>query len=216
MKKIKERLERLDKKVFAGILIIVAAVFFFTGGLQTGYMPASESGNIISPGDFEVVNGTDVELVWSYTDGPFADSEYFGYTINMSINGGEFVSAFDGEVLNMSIDDVVYNVSTDGYEVGDVILVRIFFYMNVTTVANDGTEEITTITYWDDAVIYIVEPEVETTPTTTTAPPPPPPPPPPPGPGMEDIIFYGLIGGGVLIVSIALYGMMKKRKGKIL
>lgn len=214
MKSFKGKLERLDKKTFAGVLIILAAIFFFSGQLQAGYIPASESGNIISPGDFEVVNGTDVELIWSYTDGPFADSEYYGYTINTSINNGEFVSVFDGELLNMSLDDVIYTVHTDGYETGDTILVRIFFYTNVTTVANDGTEESTIVVYWDDAVIYIIEPETETTTTTTTTYRPPPPPP-PPGPGMEEIILYGLIGGGVLIVSIALYGTMRKRRVKL-
>ena len=203
--------ERLNRKSIAGILIILAAVFLFTGSLQAGYIPASESGNIISPGDSSVVNGTDVILTWSYTDGPFADSEYFGYTINMSLSGGEFVSVFDGEILNMSLDDVVYNVSTDDYVAGDSLLVRIFFYTNVTTVVDNETITETVI-YWDDAVIYIVEPEVETTTTTTTTTYRPPPPPPPVGPGMEEIILYGLIGGGVLIVSIALYGTMKKRR----
>jgi hypothetical protein len=211
-KSFKKGSERFDKKTFAGILIILAAIFFFSGQLQAGYIPASESGNIMSPGDFSVVNGTDVELIWSYTEGPFADSEYYGYTINMSLSGGEFVSVCDGEVLNMSLDDVIYTVHTDDYEASDVILIRIFFYTNVTTVANDGTEEITTIVYWDDAVIYIIEPEVETTTTTPPVIPRPPPTPPPTGPGMADIISYGLIGGGVLIVSIVLYGQMKKRK----
>jgi hypothetical protein len=211
-KSFKGRMGRFDKKTFAGILIILAAIFFFSGQLQVGYIPASESGNIMSPGDFSVVNGTDVELIWSYTDGPFADSEYHGYTINMSLSGGEFVSVFDGEMLNMSLDDVIYTVHTDEYEAGDVILVRIFFYTNVTTVANDGTEEINTIVYWDDVVIYIIEPEVETTTTTPPVIPRPPPTPTPTGPGMADIISYGLIGGGVLIVSIVLYGQMKKRK----
>jgi hypothetical protein len=212
------KMRRLNKQTIAGILVILAAVFFFTGGLQAGYIPASESGNIISPGDFEVVNGTDVILTWSYTDGPFSSSEYYGYTINMSFSSGEFVSVFEGEILNMSLDDVIYTVHTDDYETGDVLLIRIFFYTNVTTTANDGTEETTTVVYWDDAVIYIVEPEIET--TTTTTPviprPPPPPPPPPSGPGMAEIISYGLIGGGVLIVSIVLYGQMKKRKAAVI
>lgn len=220
MKEFKGRLEKLDKKAVAGILIILAAVFFYSGTLQAGYRPASESMNIISPGDSSVVNGTDVELIWSYTDGPFADSEYFGYTINMSISGGEFVSVFDGEILNMSVDDVNYTVSTDGYVAGDVILVRIFFYTNVTEPAEDESNEepiITTVIYWDDAVIYIVEPEVETTPTTTPpVPVPTPRPTQPAGPGMADIIFYGLIGGGVLIVSIALYGVHKKKRMMVL
>jgi hypothetical protein len=33
---------------------------------------------------------------------------------------------------------------------------------------------------------------------------------------MADIISYGLIGGGVLIVSIVLYGQMKKRKAAVM
>lgn len=219
MKSFKGRIERLDKKTLVGIFIILAGVFFFTGTLQSGYIPASESGNIISPGDMSVINGTDVELIWGHTDGPFVDSEYYGYTINVSLNGGEFVSVFDGEILNMSLDDVIYNVSTDGYEVGDSILVRIFFYTNVTEPVEDGSNEepiTTTVVYWDDVVIYIIEPEIETE-TTTTSPyvPPSPRPPQPTGPGMEEIIFYGLIGGGVLIVSIALYGAHKKRKAML-